>query len=177
MRFLSFICFIVVMCLLQGNNAFAQVDDDFLPKIKVLAIDSTEHAAIRFCNEVIEKAVPGYRKAFVDREDIMRSKYVYDDGGFESLKFAFQFTIEEGMKPDSTIGKMRIVKLQRISGELSVMANIYNYLFNTNHTPEKIMAISRYEKEVSYNGTTYTCTVMSDEYKPGYWVLTIYRLR
>ena len=168
---------IAFACLFLAGNAVAQTEDDFLPQIEILAMDSTEHAVVRFCNKVVNAAMPGYRKAFVDREDIMRSVYVYDDGGFESVKFTFSFTLKEAMRADSTMGKKRVVKMQRITAELSVMANIYNYLFNTSHTAEKIMAISRNDKEVGYNGSAYTCTLYSDDYKPGYWVLTIHKLR
>lgn len=157
------------------NTAKGQSDNDFLPQVKLLAIDSTEHAAVRFCKEVMQ-AVPGYSQAFIDREDIFMSKYVYENGSYETLKFAFQFTINEVVMPDSTKGKKRVVKLQRITAELSAMANIYNYLFNTNHSPDKIMAISRYDKDIAYNGTAYICSIIADDYKPGYWVLTIYRL-
>lgn len=167
----------VLSCfLLISSNAIAQTEADFLPQLKLLAIDSTEDVAAKFCEEVMS-AVPGYAKAFVDREDILRSKYVYDDGAYESVKFAFQFTIEDAIKADSTIGKKRVVKLQRITAELSAMSQIYNYLFGTTHTPEKIMAISRYDKDIGYNGTVYTCTISADDFKAGYWVLTIYRLR
>ena len=165
----------ILFCTVVAKSALGQSENDFLPQIKILAIDSTEHTAIRFCSEVMQ-ALPEYSQAFVDREDILMSKYIYDNGGYETLKFAFQFKIDEVLREDSTVGKIRIVKLQRITGELSAMAKVYNYLFGTDHSAEKIMAISRYDKDIAYNGTAYTCTIIADDYKPGYWVLTIYRL-
>lgn len=155
--------------------AIGQTEDDFLPKVTLLAVDSGEAAAQTFCRRVVE-AVPGYHPAIEDRENILMSTYLYDNDNFETLKFEYQFVIREEELPDGRVAKKRVVQMQKVVGEINALTAAYNFIFNTNHTPDKIMAISRYEKTVSYNGTPYTSTLVSDDYKPGYWILTFYRL-
>ena len=66
--------------------------------------------------------------------------------------------------------------MQNIYAELGSMTKIYNYIFNTNHTPDKVMAVSRYEKAISYHGQAYNSILLADDYKPGFWILRFYRL-
>ncbi len=153
----------------------AQTEDDFLPEVRILVMDSTEQAVQKFCKEIVS-VVQGYKPAFVDRENIMMSKYYYDNNNFESIKMEFQFGLEEVEMADSTIKKMRIVKLMRITAEMTAMTSIYNHIYNTAFTPEKIMAISRYDKPISYNGQPYNSTIVSDDYKAGYWILSFFKL-
>lgn len=165
-----------IVLLLSSTQIFAQDDEsDFLPHVSIMAIDSTERVAQEFCKKVMAQ-VPGYSFAFVDKEDIYISKYVYDNTDFESVRFEFQFVIEEVMRADSTMAKQRVVKLQNITAELSAMTNIYNYIYNTTHNSDKLLAISRHEKAVSYNGTAYNSSLVADDYKPGYWILRFWKL-
>ncbi len=162
------------------NRSFAQNEDDFLPQVSMVPIDSTEDVVVRFCKEVIT-AVPEYRIAFTDKEDVMFSKYVYDNGNFETLKMAFQFKIDNVPVVIDTLGnteevKKRVVRLFKINGELNAITKVYNYLFNTGHTPDNIMAISNKDKMVSYNGTTFSTSVVADDFKPGYWIITFYKM-
>lgn len=166
---------IILSLTLLSARVLAQSEDEFLPQVILLAMDSTEDAAKRFCEQVVT-VVPEYRLALADREDIMMSKYVYDNGNFELLKFEFQFIVTDVVTEDSSVAKKRIVRVQRISCDLPTMTKIYNYIYNTAHTPDKIMALSRYDKPVSYNGKSYNSNLYSDEFKPGYWVLSFFRL-
>lgn len=176
------ICFAILaymklflLCLLLPFACSAQTEDDFFPEVRTLVMDSSEKAAMAFCKEVIT-AAPGYKFAFADREDIMMSKYFYDNGNYETIKFEFQFVIEEQQMPDSTVKKNRVVRFMTISAELSAITNIYNYIFNSNYTPDKIMAISRYDKPVSYKGASYNSSIVADDMKVGYWILSFFRL-
>jgi len=155
--------------------ALAQTEDDFLPEVRLMVLDSTEIAAQRFCKDVMAVA-PGYKMAFVDREEVLMSKYFYDNANFETVRFEFQFGITEVTAPDSTVKKNRLARLIRITAELSVMTNIYNYIFNETHTPEKIMAISTYDKAVGYKGASYNSSLIADDYKAGYWTLSFFAL-
>ena len=119
---------------------------------------------------------PEYKFVLVDREDVMFSHYMYDNGKYESVKFEFQFGVEEITRSDSSVNKQRRVKVQNIYAELSAMTKIYNHIFGTAHTPDKIMAVSRYEKPVGYHGTVYNSILVADDYKPGYWILRFYKL-
>ena len=56
------------------------------------------------------------------------------------------------------------------------MTNIYNYIFNTTYAPDNIIAISAYDKAVAYKGTPYNSTVVADDMKVGYWILSFYKL-
>lgn len=153
----------------------AQTEDEFLPEVRLLVMDSTEKAVMAFCKEIMTVA-PGYKFAFADRENVMLSSYFYDNDNFETVKLEFQFTTGEVMMPDSTVKKSRIVQLMRISAELPVMTNIYNYIFNTTYAPDNIMAISVYDKAVNYKGTPYNSTIVADDMKAGYWVLSFFKL-
>lgn len=168
-RLLIVICFLPLL-------ASAQSEDDFLPELSAMVLDSTEVSVQKFCKEITAHA-PGYKPAFVDREDVMMSTYFYDSPDYESLKLEFQFGIDELLQPDSTYKKKRTVKLLRITCELNVMTSIYNYLFNTSHTPDKIMTISRYDKAVTFGGAPINSTLIADDYKAGYWILSFYKLK
>lgn len=165
---------LVWMLLSFSVSVYGQTEDEFLPEVRVLVMDSTEKAAIGFCKEVAS-AAPGYKYAFADKENVMLSRYFYDNNAYETLKFEFQFTINEVMQSDSTMKKNRVVQLMRISAELTAMTGIYNYIFNTTYTADNLMAISVYDKAVSYNGTTYTSTIVADDMKAGYWVLSFFK--
>lgn len=166
-----FSIFLLFTCL----RVCAQTEDDFLPQVAILAMDSTENVAQEFCKKVISN-VPEFKLALVDRENIMYSYYMYDNSKFESIKFEFQFSIDEVLQPDSSSLKVRRVIVQNIYAELGSMTKIYNYIFNTNHTPDKVMAVSRYEKAISYHGQAYNSILLADDYKPGFWILRFYRL-
>lgn len=155
----------------------AQSEDDFLPELQTMVIDSNERAVQAFCKDILGYVPPGYNPAFVDREDPMVSKYYYDNRDHESLKMVYQFGVQDMMLADSTFKKARVVKLIRITGELNVITGIYNYIFNTTHTPDNIMAISRYDKAVAFNGMPINSTLVSDNYKYGYWTLSFYKLK
>lgn len=163
-----------ILCLL-ATSGYGQAEDEFLPEVRILVVDSTEKAAIAFCKEVVS-AAPGYKFVFADKENVMWSGYFYENGSYETLKFGFQFTINEVMQPDSTMKKSRVVQLIRISAELTAMTSIYNYIFNTTYTPDNIMAISVYDKPVSYKGTPYNSTIVADDMKVGYWILSFFKL-
>ena len=167
---------LVCLLLLVSVTTHAQTEDEFLPDIKSMVIDSTEAAVQRFCKELLA-VTPGYKFAFVDREDVMLSKYMYDNKNFETLKFDFQFEIKES-EADSTglVRKNRVVRLINITAELSTMTKIYNYLFSESHTPDKIIAISAYNKAVNYKGATYDTRLQADDFKAGYWILSFYSL-
>lgn len=154
----------------------AQTEDDFLPEVKYLVIDSSEIAAQKFSKELTGIA-GGYKFAFVDRENVMLSKYMYDNSKFETLKFDFQFEIDEVLAADSTTKKNRVVKTITITGELPAMTKIYNYLLGESHTPDKIIAISTHsDKAVSYKNSSYSCRLLADDFKAGYWILSFYKL-
>lgn len=165
----------LVLLLLLPTAVKGQTEDDFLPTVRFLVMDSTELAAQRFCKEVMAQT-DGFRFAFVDREDVMLSKYVYDNPQFETVKFEYQFGIDEVMGADSVMRKNRVVKLIRITAELAVMAKIYNYIFNETHTPDNIIAVSAYEKPINYKTGTYNSSIIADDFKAGYWILSFFRL-
>lgn len=171
---------LITLLFLIPLHLSAQTEDDFLPEVRLMVIDSTESAVQRYCKEIIS-ITSGYKPALVDREDVMMSRYLYDNMNYESVKMEFQFGVFKQAIEDSTgavLGekKVRAVRLIRITAELNEMANIYNYIFNTTHTPENILAISRYDKAISYNGQPYNSTLIADDFKAGYWVLSFYKL-
>jgi len=166
---------VLLWLLLLPCAANAQNEDDFLPTVKLLVIDSPEVATQRFCKEIIS-TVGGFKLAFTDRENVMMTKYMYDNADFQTVKFDFQFVIDETMAPDSTIKRNRVVRYMSITADLPVMARIYSYLFNETYTPDKLMTISANDKAINYKGSTYSAKLISDDFKAGYWVLSFYKL-
>lgn len=169
-----------VLLFMLPLSVFAQTEDDFLPEVSTMVIDSAESAVQRYCKDIIAHT-SGYKIAFIDREDVMMSKYFYDNQSYETVKMEFQFGVTENEIQDSTgtvisTKKSRTVRLIRITAELNTITDIYNYIFTTSFTPEKIMAISRYDKPVSYKGQSFNSTVVSDDFKAGYWTLSFYKL-
>lgn len=157
--------------------SYAQTEDEFLPEISTMVIDSTEHAVQLFNKDMLAHVPPGYQPAFVDREDPMMSKYYFDNRDYESLKMVYQFGVENVMQPDSTFKKSRVVKLVRITGDLNAITGIYNHIFMSTHSPDNVMAISKYDKAVTFRGTPINSTLVSDNYKIGYWTLSFFKLR
>lgn len=166
---------ILLWLLLLPGFCYGQTEDEFLPEVTYMVVDSTEIAVQRFCKQVMG-VTTGFKFAFVDREDIMMSKYMYDNTNFETVRFEFQFDVEEVLMPDSTTRKNRIVKMMTITAELPTMTKIYTYLFNEVYTPEKLMAVSMNDKAINYKGTVYNSRIIVDDYKPGYWILSFFKL-
>lgn len=166
----------ILMCLLGclSFNVIAQTEDEDALTVRALALDTNIAIAKRF-SEAIGNSAPGYSLAFIDNETRFKVRYVYKNPKNESLRIDYYFRMEE-YEDTMQKGKHPIVTMQRISGELGVITKIYNFLFASTLTPERVMASSTQGSPVKYsNGKTCDFSFLPDDYEPGYWVMTFTR--
>jgi hypothetical protein len=153
---------------------FSQTDEDDEPLLSpvILALDTTLSAANRF-NDEVSKIAAGYSHAFTDRSRPKTVMQVYKTGENETLKIEYKFTTDGGDSED-TNGKP-VVHFQKITGEVTLIAKIYNYIFNANIEPGQISAVSTVGTEISYKGQIHQLILEPDDYSPGYWSLIFIR--
>jgi hypothetical protein len=162
---------LIALLLFTRGVAHCQEDGSEEPLVpRILAMDTTINIARSFC-EQIGNVVPGYRLAFVDNETRFAVRYVYKNDKNESLRIDYRFNLEStdttGKRP-----KVPIVNFQRISGELGAITLVYNYIFGSALSPQRIMMMSTQGSPITYKGRNYQYTLLSDDYEAGYWVLT-----
>jgi len=149
-------------------QASSQTDEEALA-VRVLALDTSVAIAKRFCEKMVEFA-PGYNLAFIDNEKRHFVRYVYKNEKNESLRVDYGFHLEEN--EDGKTSKRAVVNYQSISGELSIITNIYNFLFSSSLTPERILASPTMGSPVTFSGKYFEYSLLPDDYEAGYWVLT-----
>jgi hypothetical protein len=154
--------------------AVAQIDEDAEPLMtpRVLALDTTISMANRF-NEQIAQVAAGYNHVFTDKSRPKTIMQVYKTDENETLKIEYKFTTDGGDSEDMN-GKP-VINFQKITGDVSIIARIYNYLFNTNIEPGQISAVSTIGTEISYKGQVHQLIVEPDDYSPGYWAIIFVR--
>jgi hypothetical protein len=166
--------FLVLLLLLNSFCVMAQTDEDAEPLLspKILALDTTISVANRF-NEEVAKVVAGYKHAFTDRSGHKTIKQVFKTDNNETLKLQYNYTTDGG-DSDDTNGKP-LVNFQQITGDVSVITLIYNYLFGTELTASQLSGVSTGGTEIIYHGATHQIILEPDDYAPGYWSLTFIR--
>lgn len=162
--------FLLIALLLLSYAARCQ-DSGEEPLIpRMLALDTNVNIAKHF-SEQMGNVVSGYRLAFIDNETRFQVRYVYKNDRNESLRVDYRYSLEsqdeEGKKP-----KIAVVNYQRISGELTAMTAVFNYLFGASLSPQMLMTNSTQGSPILYRGRNYQYTFLPDDYEPGYWVLT-----
>ena len=165
-----------LLLILRSFGALAQdgeVEEFLRPKI--LALDKSVMLAQRF-NEEVAKVAYEYNLAFVDDEMKPTIRSVYKGGKNETLRIDYRYAVEES-RTDSTKRptKKQVVVYQRISGELRVITDIYNFLFSAHLTPERIMDASTVGSTITHQGKQHQFIFQADDYEPGYWVMTFVR--
>ncbi|WP_276132247.1 hypothetical protein [Polluticoccus soli] len=167
---------LILLFLLMINSicAFSQTDEDEEPVLspKILALDTTLSVANKF-NDEISKVAAGYTQAFTDRSRPKTIVQVYKTDENETLKIEYKFTTDGGDSEDSQ-GKP-LVNFQKITGDVTVISKIYNYLFNATVEPAQISAVSTVGTEISYKGQMHQLILEPDDYSPGYWSLIFVR--
>jgi hypothetical protein len=143
-------------------------DEPLVPRI--LALDTTINIARSFCEQV-GNVPQGYRLAFVDNETRFAVRYVFKNDKNESLRIDYRFSLES-IDTNTRRPKVPIVNFQRISGELSAITTIYNYIFGASLSPQRLISMGTQGSPITYKGRSYQYTFLPDDYEPGYWVLT-----
>jgi hypothetical protein len=167
---------ITLLLLMVTGIAFSQENESnevLIPKM--LALNKSIPTAQKF-NEEISRIAFGYVLAFVDEEAKPTIRYVYKTEKNQTLRMDFRYALEAN-SADSSKRAIRkpVIVLQKISGELSLITEIYNYLFNTNISPDRIMSVSTTGSTIAYQGHRYRFILEGDDYNPGYWVMTFVR--
>ena len=159
------IVLLLLACALRVN---AQSDDGIF-SAKKLALDTTISGAIAFNTDILNCS-QGYTLEFTDKQRQNELVYLYEHTSKETLKFEYHY--QQG-EPDSTgkTAKPTII-YQRIIGDNNTITQIYNCIFGEAITAEQLQAFSTMGTGFGYKGRDYHYTLLPDDYKPGYWVLT-----
>lgn len=159
------ITFLFVLCCFRG---IAQEDEtaETLMTPRILAVDSTLSMANRF-NDEIGKLAEGYSLAFTDKSKSRSVMQVYKTENNETLKLEYKYIAND----DSAAGGKPLVNFQKMTGDVTMIVKIYNYLFNTSIAPDQVYAISTVGSEITYGGRTHQMILEPDDYSPGYWTM------
>ena len=163
---------LAALLLLFSYSASCQTDDNGEEPLvaRVLAMDTSVAIAQRF-SEAMGSIANGYNLAFIDNERRYTVRYVYKNQKNETLRVDYHYTLESP-DGDEKKPKRAVVTLQRISGELTVVTAIYNFIFGASLSPERIMMSSTQGSPVKFMGKNFQFTLLPDDYEAGYWVLT-----
>src|SRR5690606_21335596 len=133
---------------------------------RILALDKDPSFANTF-NDALAPYLPGYRLMITDDQTPGVLRYIYKTGGNATLRLEYRY------KADPEVGKTTPkVYYQSISGEAPVITDIYNYLFGSGLTPDKLPLAVAAGLELSYEGNRFKFVLQPDEYAPGYWSMT-----
>lgn len=165
---------LLFLLLLNSFCVSAQTDEDAEPILspKILALDTTISMGNHFDTE-IGKVAAGYTLAFTDKSRPKSVMQVYKTENNETLRLEYTYTTDGGDVED-TNGKP-VINLQKITGDVTVITAIYNYLFNANVDPSQIYAVSTVGSEITYAGQMHQLILQPDDYSPGYWTITFVR--
>ena len=153
--------------LLLSTQMNAQ-NDDGLRSARMLPLDTTITGAIAFNNELLSCA-PGYSFKFVDKESPNELKYLYEHPNHEPLKIQYSYN----KKGDDGDAKHKpLIFAQKIIADNGTIALIYNCMFGENIKAEQLEAFSGMGRGFVFRERDYHYSLMPDDYKPGYWVLT-----
>lgn len=162
--------FTIFFALVAGFT-YAQTDDNpYALQPKMLALGKSIKTAERF-NQELAKTLEGYTLAFIDDESKPTIRYVYKTLRNETLRMDFKYAME---KADTAANSPRkpIIVYQKISADLRTITYIYNFIFDTNLTSDRVMASVTSGTSVEYGGNTYQFIFQPDDYNPGYWEMT-----
>jgi mRNA deadenylase 3'-5' endonuclease subunit Ccr4 len=161
---------LLVLCCFKGIAQESE-EDAALMTPRILALDTTLSQANHF-NDEIGKLADGYNLAFTDKSRPKTVMQVYKTGNNETLRLEYKYvTGEEGIAD----GGKPVVNFQKITGDVTIITRIYNYLFNTNIAPDQMYAVSTVGSDISYLGKTHQLILEPDDYSPGYWAITFVR--
>lgn len=166
-----YVIFILCICFLKAT---AQSPDETVVYLRprILALDNSIVAAQKF-NEEISRAAVDYKLTFVDEESRPLIRYIYKTDNGETMRIDYKYILEGDA--EKKIPKRAVVVFQRISAELIIITYVYNFIFNTNYSPDRVMAEATLGSELQYRGRKYQFTLQADDYNPGYWVMTFVR--
>ncbi len=162
---------ITLLIILCANGVNAQISDDGLTRVKRIGLDTTLSGAAAFNETLIRDCIPGYKIKFVDNphDGGTEIKYLYEHANTSILKIDYTYRFSG---KDST-GKARpSIFSQRITADMESITLIYNYLFGANAKPDELDAYRGDSFDVVYQDRDYHYSLIPDDYRPGYWILT-----
>jgi len=148
----------------------AAQSDDGLLTARRLPLDTTITGAVAFNHEILSCA-PGYTFQFVDKHGSNELKYLYEHTNHETLKIEYAYRQKQSQ--DDTTGKPKpLIFSQRIIADNGTIALIYNCVFGEAVKTDQLEVYSGIGLHFVYREKDYHYTLIPDDYKPGYWVLT-----
>jgi hypothetical protein len=133
---------------------------------RMIALDTTVSYAGSF-SAAIASRVPGYAHILTDKETPGKLRHIFKSGNGETLRLEYRYA-----KKDIEGAEVPIVTYQRILGSAEAITAVYNFLFDSDLTPDKLpMAISS-GIEISYRGHQGQFILEPDDFAPGYWAIT-----
>lgn len=160
---------ITLLIILGGTVSKAQTDDGLMVA-KMLGLDTTISGAAAF-NEQLLKCAPGYTFKFLDKSQggISEMKYLYEHANQEILKVEYAY---RSKVIDSTNKPKPIVFSQRIIADNPSITSIFNCMFGESIQSGQLEAYSGQSFGFVYQNKGYHYSLMPDDYRPGYWILT-----
>jgi hypothetical protein len=135
---------------------------------RVLAVDSSLSFAEWYSSTAATLA-PGYTLTLADKSTPNVIRHVFKNEANETLRFEYKYKLERrGTKV------IPWVSSQKITGDGPVIAAIYNSLFDTNLSPDRLGTIGAEGMEVVYKNEIRRMVLEPDDYAPGYWTLAFY---
>jgi hypothetical protein len=147
----------------------AQTDEGMMVA-KILGLDTTISGATAFNDELL-KCAPGYTFKFLDKNPggISEMKYLYEHSNHEILKVEYTY---RNKVVDSSGKAKPIVFSQRIIADNQSITTIYNCMFGESLQAGQLEAYSGTNFGFLYQDRGYHYSLMPDDYRPGYWILT-----
>lgn len=149
-------------------DAKAQTAEEETYGPKILAVDTVLSFANIFTSELV-KLAPGYKLAFTDRGTPGVLKHIFKTDENETLRFEYKYSIERHEGKAASY-----ITSQRITGDGSIIAAIYNFLFGAEITADKLGMASAAGSEVVYKNDVRKMLLEPDDYAPGYWSLAFF---
>jgi hypothetical protein len=159
--------FILLLLLVFSLGSNGQSTEDEIGP-RMLAVDTFLSFSERFSAEA-SALTPAYKLAFSDKgtPGVLRHIYKTDDN--ETLRFEYKYVLERrGTKI------VPWVSSQRITGDGTVIAGIYNLLFGSTVTVNDLGAVAASMMEVPYKDGIRKMLLEPDDYAPGYWTLAFF---
>lgn len=149
----------VLLLLCVGIQSYAQ--DDYPYQLKICPTDTTVNVAKMMIRDITQYTAKDYQLIFVDSQRANTYEYMYRSPKDEMLRITYKYK-DQG----------RVVSYMHIWGELNVMTGVYNYIFQTEITPQDVPYNTSVGSSLEYGGKNHLFIFGADDRSPGYWEIT-----
>lgn len=148
----------ILLFLSIGIQASAQ--DDQTDQLKICPTDTTENVVKMMIRDITQYTAKDYQLVFVDSQRANTYVYMFRDPKDEMLRVIYKCNDD------------RKVTYCYIWGELNIMTGIYNYIFQSQATPQEMPYNTTIGTSLSYGGKDHHFIFEADDTRPGYWQIT-----